>query len=177
MKIFKLVFTIKDCKLSFALINGYTYRHFLSILISIENFYLVEKQNKEYFVKYFCRFKIRENMWWAIPKSWCMASCAAAAVGEMADSELTLCSLSKPEKVQILWYMHRVKEIKKCSLKTIQYTIVRFQIMLTFNTWKSPMMHQLIWIYHYARCDDQIQTESCSLWQYRLWCFMFRVRH
>ena len=25
------------------------------------------------------------------------------------------------------------------------------------------MMHQLIWIYHYARCDDQIQTESCSV--------------
>ena len=48
----QLLFLIKDCRWSFVQINGYMYRHLLSILISIENFYLVEKQRKEYFVKY-----------------------------------------------------------------------------------------------------------------------------
>ena len=37
--------------------------------IRIENFYLVEKHNKEKFVKKLCRFRNRENMWWAGPLS------------------------------------------------------------------------------------------------------------
>ena len=36
--------------------NKRLYRHLLSILISIENFYLLEKPYKECFVKYICRF-------------------------------------------------------------------------------------------------------------------------
>ena len=39
---------------------------------SIENFYLVEPQNKENFVKKICTFRNRENMWWAWP---CCAEC------------------------------------------------------------------------------------------------------
>ena len=44
---------------------------FLSYLITtvIENVYLIEKQNKGNFEIFFRRFKIRENMWWTIPKS------------------------------------------------------------------------------------------------------------
>ena len=34
----------------------------------LQNFCLVEKQNKENFVKKFRRFRNRENMWWAWPK-------------------------------------------------------------------------------------------------------------
>ena len=41
-----------DCKLSFVQINGYV-AICLSIFILIENFYLIEKQNKEYFMKFF----------------------------------------------------------------------------------------------------------------------------
>ena len=38
-----------------------------AFLITIENFCLVEKQNKENFVKKIRRFRNRENMWWAWP--------------------------------------------------------------------------------------------------------------
>ena len=38
------------------------HRNFLSVLISIEAFYLVENQNQEIFKNFFRRFRKRENM-------------------------------------------------------------------------------------------------------------------
>ena len=48
---------LEGCKVSF----------FIMIQYVIENFYLVQKQNKGNFVEKFCRFRNRENMWWAWP--------------------------------------------------------------------------------------------------------------
>ena len=57
---------IKECKLSFVQINAYIAIFCLSILILMENFYLVEKQRNENVMKFFRSFvdsDIRENMW------------------------------------------------------------------------------------------------------------------
>ena len=49
-----------------------------------------------------------------VTKSWWIASWAAAAVGEMADSELTLCSLSKPEKyIKLFRTFYEINDLAK----------------------------------------------------------------
>ena len=60
-KIFLFYLFFKWLQIAFFQIKSYT-SIIVSVLISIENFYLVEKQNKGNLI---CRFRIRENMRWA----------------------------------------------------------------------------------------------------------------
>ena len=57
-KIFLFYLFFKWLQIAFFQIKSYT-SIIVSVLISIENFYLVEKQNKGNLI---CRFRIRENM-------------------------------------------------------------------------------------------------------------------
>ena len=65
---FRNYFSFKGIQIVFCS-NKRLLHHFSSTLISIEKFYFIEKQNKEYFMTFFPRFKIGENMWWTIPKN------------------------------------------------------------------------------------------------------------
>ena len=60
-----------------------------------------------------------------------MASWAAAAVGEMADSELTLCSLSKPEKyIKLFRTFYEINDLAKLINRVI--TVTKLLLLLYF---------------------------------------------